>query len=54
MICPKCGHIFKDLARVKGGRAGGPGRGFARPEVLARALATRRAKAEARKREGDA
>jgi hypothetical protein len=45
MKCPKCGHQYKSPVAQAGGRAGGQARvakGFAAPDVLAKALATRR------------
>ena len=45
MKCRICGAEFKDEGRAKGGRARSPSKGFGSPEVLAKALATRKRKA---------
>jgi len=46
MICPKCGHEFKSPVAVAGGKAGGkaknPRKGFGSPEVLKKAMETRK------------
>jgi hypothetical protein len=45
MRCPACGHDYKNPIAQAGGRAGGAARvpkGFSKPSVLAKALATRR------------
>ena len=52
MRCPKCGHEFANPTAQAGGRAGGAARvakGFASPAVLAKALATRKRKAKAKR-----
>ena len=52
MICPKCGHEFKSPVAVAGGATGGKARvakGFASPRVQARALATRKRNARAKR-----
>ncbi len=45
MICPNCGHRYKNPGNVRAGARGGAVRGvrkgFAVPGVLAKALATR-------------
>ena len=51
MRCPHCGHQIINPTAQAGGRVGGRARvakGFSDPAVQARALATRRANAEAR------
>lgn len=54
MKCPNCGHEIKNPVAQAGGRAGGlakVAKGFASPEVMRKALATRsRNKAQARKK----
>jgi hypothetical protein len=53
MKCPKCGHRFSNPVTQAGGRTGGLAKvpkGFASPDVLAKALETRRKNAEKRKR----
>jgi hypothetical protein len=52
MRCPKCGHEFANPTAQAGGRAGGAARvakGFASPAVQAKAMATRRRKARAKR-----
>lgn len=50
MICPHCGKAFKSTVAVAGGRSGGQAKvakGFASPDVLKKALATRKRNAKA-------
>ena len=52
MICPKCGHSFKAPGQQAAGKIGGRVRvakGFSSPAVLAKAMATRRANAQAKR-----
>lgn len=52
MKCPACGHEFANPTAQAGGRAGGAARvakGFASPAVQAKALATRKRKAKAKR-----
>jgi hypothetical protein len=51
MKCPHCGAEFKDEGRARGGRARSPSKGFGSPAVLAKALETRRRRAEERRKE---
>ena len=54
-VCPRCNYPHKDARQVRAGHFGGlkggkakVPKGFSSPAVLAKALATRRAKAEAK------
>lgn len=52
MRCPACGHEFANPTAQAGGRAGGAARvakGFSSPAVQAKALATRKRKARAKR-----
>jgi hypothetical protein len=52
MRCPACGHEFANPTAQAGGRAGGAARvpkGFASAAVQAKALATRKRKARAKR-----
>jgi hypothetical protein len=52
MNCPRCNYPGKDPRAVAAGRIGGQAKvrkGFADPKVLAKALATRRMKAQQRR-----
>lgn len=50
MKCPKCGHRWKRRAQQRGGRAK-VSKGFASPEVMAKALATRARNRKLKQRE---
>ena len=54
-VCPRCNYPHKDAHQAAAGRAGGKiggkakvAKGFSSPDVLAKALATRAAKREAK------
>lgn len=52
MKCPACGHEFANPTAQAGGRVGGAAKvakGFSNPAVQAKALATRRRKARAKR-----
>lgn len=53
-VCPRCNYPHKRPSAVNSGRLGGKAKvpkGFSSPEVLAKALSTRREKAKAKAQE---